>query len=274
MVHPGPRAPERIAARRARLRPLAGLLPRGRTVAQAVGDLFAAQGLRGGMIRLDGALCAPLRFVLPALSTDGLHAAWYSETQAPEGLWRRTRATASVGWREGASFLHGHGLWRPEAGGAERMGHLLPQETLLVEDVRAHGLGAAEVWFEALPDAETAFTLFTPSGEDPAGAGLFARVSPGEDVVGAVEALAAAHGLREARLHGLGSVDHIRFADGRRMDCLATELRIVEGVVRGGRAFVEIEAVDVEARILRGALARGLNPVGVTLELVIEPLKD
>ncbi|WP_040790039.1 hypothetical protein [Neomegalonema perideroedes] len=273
MIHPGPRGPERILARRAGLRPITGVLAKGKTVAQAVGELFAAQGCKGGTLRLDGALCAPLRFVLPAPSTDGLHAAWYSAVQAPEGLWRIRQATTSVGWREGAPFLHCHGSWRPETGGAEAMGHLLPPETLLAENLQVRGLGAAESWFEALPDEETAFTLFTPAGGG-SGKGLIARLLPGEDVAGAVEALAAAHGLREARLHGVGSIDHILFADGRRMDCLATELHFTEAFLRAGRASIEIEAVDVHARIMRGALAGEGNPVGVTLELVIENLGE
>ena len=273
MIHPGPKAPQRIQALRADLRPIRGILPAGATILQAVGDLFAGQGLKGGMLDLSGVICAPLRYVLPAHSTDGVHAAWYSAPHDLSGPASILRATASVGWREGASFLHCHGAWAAQ-GGALAMGHLLPQETILAEAAEVSGLGAAETWFEALPDVETAFTLFQPRGGASSGAGMFARLAPGEDVVSAVEALATRHGLREARIHGLGSIDHIRFTDGRRMACLATELRLEGAILRAGAAHIPIEAVEIGGAIAQGVLSRGENPVGVTLELIIEPHKE
>ncbi|WP_062563850.1 PCC domain-containing protein [Paracoccus aminovorans] len=267
MVHPGPRAAERATARRAQLRPLRGVLPKGATVMQAVGDLFAAHGCKGGVLDLAGVTCAPMRYVLPAPASDGLHAAWYSETHAPEGPVRIDSATATVGRKDGAPFLHCHGIW----GGA--MGHLLPFDSVIVADAEVAGLGAAETWFEALPDPETAFTLFTPAGGED-GRGLLARILPGEDVVTAVEALAGRHGIENARLHGVGSIDHIRFAEGHRMDCHATELRLAGAHLAAGRAHIPIEVVDIHGHIARGSLTRGGNPVGVTLELIIEPTED
>lgn len=267
MVHPGPRAAERATARRARLRPIRGTLPAGVPVMQAVGDLFAAHGCKGGVLDLSGVTCAPMRYVLPAPSSDGIHAAWYSDTHAPDGALRIDSATATVGWRDGAPFLHCHGVW------GRAMGHLLPFDSVLAQKAEVRGLGAAETWFEALPDPETAFTLFTPmGGED--GQALLARILPGEDVVTAIEALAVRHGIADARLHGVGSIDHIRFAEGHRMDCHATELRLAGAVLSQGRAHVPIEVVDIHGHIARGSLTRGGNPVGVTLELIVEPTED
>ncbi|WP_104493013.1 PCC domain-containing protein [Paracoccus denitrificans] len=268
MIHPGPRAPDRMQARPALLRPVAGRLRAGQTVMQAVGALFADHGCKGGVVSLAGLRCEPMHYVLPALSTDGLHAAWYSDTHAPEGRWTVDSATATVGWKDGAPFLHCHGIW---SDGRDRaMGHLLPFDSTVAEDVAVEGLGAAETWFEALPDQETAFTLFTPQGGGD-GPGLFARILPGEDVVAAIETLAARYGIRDARLHAVGSIDHIRFAEGHRMDCLATELRFADARLARGTAHVPIEVVDIHGHIARGTLARGANPVGVTLELIIEP---
>ncbi|MFT4013659.1 MAG: DUF296 domain-containing protein [Paracoccus sp. (in: a-proteobacteria)] len=270
MIHPGPRAPERARTRRADLRPVLGVLPAGQTVMRAVGDLFAARGCRGGTLSLAGLVCDPMRFVLPAPATDGLHAAWYSDTHAPPGRWTVESASASVGWRDGAPFLHCHGIWTD--GQARAMGHLLPLESVVAQDTPVIGLGTETAWFEALPDPETAFTLFTPQGAD-RGAGLLARIYPGEDVVPAIEALAAAHGIADAYLHGVGSIDHIRFAEGHRMDCHATELRLDNARLQAGLAHVPIEVVDIAGHIARGTLAPG-NPVGVTLELIIEPIKE
>lgn len=267
MIHPGPRAADRAVAVAASLRPVAGVLPAGRTMMAGAARLFADAGCRGGVLWLDGAVCDPLRYVLPAPSTDGIHAAWYSDTHAPDGPVAIDRATAIVGWKDGAPFLHAHGAW----GGA--MGHLLPLDSVLAAEARVTGLGAPDAWFEARPDAETAFTLFTPQGGGPDhhnGPDLLARIRPGEDVVTAVESLCARHGITHARLHGLGSVDHVRFTDGRRLDCHATELRLDGAVLTAGRARVPIEVVDIAGTILRGMLERGENPVGVTLELIIE----
>ncbi|MFC3170070.1 PCC domain-containing protein [Paracoccus fontiphilus] len=263
MIHPGPRGAARAVAVPASLRPIAGVLPAGQTVMDAVGDLFAAHGCKGGVVWLDGVTCDPMRFVLPAPSTDGIHAAWYSDTHAPDGPVRIARASATVGWKNGAPFLHCHGTW------GETMGHLLPLDSVLAADADVTGLGAPDAWFEALPDAETAFTLFTPQGGG-TGTGLLARILPGEDVVTAIETLCARHGVTHARLHGVGSIDHIRFAEGHRMDCHATELRLDGATLDQGRATVPIEVVDIAGTIMRGTLERGANPVGVTLELVIE----
>ncbi|WP_240643643.1 PCC domain-containing protein [Paracoccus siganidrum] len=269
MIHPGPRADRRIQAVRCGLRRIEGVLPAGRTVMQAVGALFATAGCRGGVVWLEGASCDPIRYVLPAPATDGLHGAWYSDTHAPDGPWTIGASTATVGWKDGAPFLHCHGLWSDGAGW-QAMGHLLPFETVLARDARVTALGSPDAWFESLPDPETAFTLFTPLGGGD-GAGLMARIAPGEDVVTAVEALAAAHDIPQARLHAVGSIDHIRFAEGHGVDCHATELRFADAVLQGGRARIGIEVVDIQGAVHRGTLARGGNPVGVTLELIIEP---
>ncbi|MBC9245486.1 DUF296 domain-containing protein [Paracoccus sp. 11-3] len=267
MIHPGPRADQRVQARRATLVPIKGILPAGVSVMQAVGDLFAAHGCRGGMLWLDGVTCDPMRYVLPALSTDGLHAAWYSETYAPDGPWVIESATASVGQKNGEPFLHCHGIWTNDR--TRDMGHLLPFDSILTAQAQVSGLGAADTWFESLPDSETAFTLFTPVNGD-RGRSVLARLLPGEDVITAIEALAAEHGILHANLHAVGSIDHIRFTDGRRVDCLATELHFTGATLADGSADIPIEVVDITGEIHRGTLTRGHNPVGVTVELIIE----
>ena len=265
MIHPGPRADQRVQAVPATLRKIEGTGRAGQTVMQAVAAIFADAGCRGGMIRLDGAVCDPLRYVLPAFSTDGLHAAWYSDPIALEGPARIGPATATVGQKDGQTFLHCHGIWEG------RMGHLLPLDSVLAKDVTLRGLGSPDAWFESLPDAETAFTLFQPSGCGEGG--VLARLRPGEDVATAIAALCAQHGIADARIHGVGSIDHIRFQDGARVDCMATELRFADATLRSGRPHLPIEVVDTDGRIHEGVLTEGMNPVGVTVEIIIEPEK-
>ena len=71
-------------------------------------------------------------------------------------------------------------------------------------------------------------------------------------------------------MHGVGSICEPRFADGRHVGCIATEVRIDEGRVAGGQVVLDVSLVDVGGGIHAGRLAPGLNPVGVTFELVIE----
>ena len=159
------------------------------TVMAGVARLFAEAGCPGGVVFLDGVTCDPMRYVLPALSSDASHAAWYSDTFAPEWPVRIEAATASVGQRDGAAFLHCHGIWG--TGESKTMGHLLPLDSLVAEDAGVSGIGARDAWFDSRPDAETNFTLFQISGGQSGAHGLLARIAPGEDVVTAVEALCA-----------------------------------------------------------------------------------
>lgn len=265
LAHPGPRAPDRRQAVGATLLPVAGTLRAGRTMMEEVGHLFADAGCRGGMLDLDGVACEPMRFVLPAYARDAAHAAFYSETHAPAGRVEINAATASVGWRDGAPFLHCHGRF------GSAMGHLLPSETRLAADAPVRGVGAPDAWFEAVPDAETNFTLFGAAGGGGTD-GLLVRLRPDEDPAVALAALAAEHRIPRARVHGLGSIVEPRFADGRHVRCIATEVRIDAGRIDGGDVLLDVSLVDVEGAVHSGRLAPGLNPVGVTFELLVEAL--
>ena len=273
MIHPGPRAPVRMAMRQTRLLDIEGVLPACRDLTHALGALFAAHGCRGGVAWLDGAVCAPLRYVLPAHATDGIHGAWYSDTHQSDGPWSIGPSTATVGWKDGAPFVHCHGMWGPVQRMPRVMGHLLPAESVLARDVQVRGIGALDAWMEAAPDPETGFVICTPKGLAPPddASGLLLRVAPFEDAVTAIETACAALGIRDAELHGIGSIDHVHFEEGHVMACHATELRLAGAWLAGGRAHVPIEVVDIDGRVMSGTLQRGRNPVAVTLELLIRP---
>ena len=269
LAHPGPRAADRRQAVGATLRPLAGRLEAGRTVMAEVGRLFAQNGCKGGVLWLDGLTCDPMRFVLPAYATDGEHAAFYSETHVPEGPVTIGASTASVGWRDGAPFLHCHGQW---AGGfGTSMGHLLPFDSVVAESVEVQGLGSPDAWFEARADAETNFTLFAAAGGGGSD-GLIVRLRPDEDVCEALVAVCARQGIARAQVHGIGSICEPRFADGGHVPCVATEVRVDAGEIADGAARIDVSLVDVDGAIHVGRLAAGLNPVGVTFELLVERL--
>lgn len=249
---------------------------------QSVAEIFAASGCVGGVARLSGGWAEPFRYVMPALGTDGRHPAWYSDVVAPGGPVAIEAATLIFGRKDDAPFLHCHGIW---AGREEerRMGHMLPLECIVAELIALTGLGTTGALFEAVPDAETEFVLFSPveAGGGLAGAGargLLVRVRPNEDIIEAIEGVAAVRGIAAARVHGIGSLNEVRFGDGRHVPSLATELMITEGriAIVAGRptASLSVAVVDIQGAIHQGALARGANPVCVTFELVIEILRE
>ncbi|WP_230531513.1 PCC domain-containing protein [Microvirga roseola] len=281
ILHPGPANQERTSDCAGSPVPLRFILEPGLTVDEAVARGFAAAGCRGGFVALDGLRCEPFSYVIPAASSDARHAAWYSHTFEPDGIVEIERACAIVGIRDERPFLHCHGIWNTADG--PRMGHLLAPETVVAEPLELTGIGMRNVTFEARPDPETNFTLFEPvplSGQDgglmEAGA-LLAKVRPNEDISLAIEAICARHGIGSARIHGIGSLNGVRFEDGTRVDSHATEVLIRRGCVQSmaghPRAQLDIDVVDIDGAIFSGELIRGDNPVCVTFELVIETVK-
>lgn len=271
--HPGPAEAERMVAAPVRLAPVEGTLRPGRDVLSEVARIFREAGAPGGVLTLSGGRCRPFRYVIPAPSTDGLHAAWYSGTfEATDGA-DIVEAVAIVGHEASAPFLHCHGRWRA-GDGLPEAGHMLAPESPVETPIPVRGLAAFGAVFERRPDAETAFSLFTPSpGEAPDRPnGLLLRVRPGEDVSGAIEAACHDAGIAEARIHGIGSVDGVRFADGKRVDCAATEIFVSGGRLTKGRAHLPVVVVDIEGEVAEGVLEAGDNPVGVTFEIVVEAL--
>lgn len=267
IVHPGPPAAQRLETAATTLVPVRGVLPPGDTVMAGTARLLAQAGLRGGMLAFSGGRCEPFCYVLPALSESPAHAAWYSDTFAPREGAAILTATASVGFRDGAPFLHCHGLW-DTGEGAPRMGHMLPLDSRVAQPVAVTGFGSADAWFDAVPDAETNFTLFSAQGGGH-GPDLLLRVRPNEDVSRTVEAACAQAGIGGGRVFGIGSINEVFFADGRTVPCLATEILIHDGRIAGGRAVLDVSVVDVAGDVHRGVLERGNSPVGVTFELAV-----
>ncbi|ACL60902.1 PCC domain-containing protein [Methylobacterium nodulans] len=277
LAQPGPPRPERRIAAAGPLLRLAPDLTPGATLLDALGLPLRAAGLGGAVVHLEGGAFEPFAYVMPALSTDPAYAAYYSETFRPAGETRLERASATFGERDGAPFLHVHGIWT-EADGQRRAGHLLPGEVVIRTPPRAQAWGTAGAAWRVLPDAETNFSLFTPvagAAPPPEAACLLLKIQPNEELFAAVEGACANLGLRRARVRGLGSIVQPAFADGRVVPTDASEVLIREGCVREGPdgrplAHLDIAVVDVAGRIHEGVLARGRNSVCITFELCLE----
>jgi hypothetical protein len=107
IVQPGAAVPERIQWVEARGRAFAATLAAGLPLLEAARRAFAAEGFAGGVLNFrDGAL-GPFAYVMPALSSTGDNAAFYSDTFRPDGVTRLKIGAMTLGRRDGAPFRRG-----------------------------------------------------------------------------------------------------------------------------------------------------------------------
>lgn len=283
ITQPGsPAPPERIQWVEARGRAFSFTLEAGVPLLEAARRGFASEGFAGGTLNMRGGALGPFAYVMPALSTTGENAAFYSDTYRPRGVTRLKLATMTLGERDGAPFFHCHGLWR-EADGRDNGGHMLPEETIVAEafEVEAFGLDGAA--FTVRHDPETNFRLFGPVPRASAGAkttsrALALRLRPNQDFAAALETFCNERGIERARVRGgVGSTIGARFVDGCTVEPFATELAVTSGMIVPGasgapEASLDIALVDYTGGLSEGRLVRGDNPVLMTMELALEVL--
>lgn len=276
VTQPGPVAPERQEILPVTGRPIEVTLRPGIPLEDAVADALAAEGCDGGWLELDEAPVSALDYVIPALSPDDEHAAWYSAIHSFGGSGQIERLGMMIGREDGASFLHGHGLWAP-VGGESAMGHILAPRTVLSEPTAARGIGITGGRFDRQADPETNFTLFRPTGEEQEGANsshALVRLAPNEDFAPALDQVCARLGWDGARVHGLGSLIGATFDDGSILDSLPTEFLILDAEASAeGNAGPgpEIAIVGIDGSDIRsGRIRREENPVLITAELMLE----
>jgi predicted DNA-binding protein with PD1-like motif len=284
IAQPGPPVPERIQWVEARGRAFSFMLEAGVPLLEAARRGFAAEGFGGGVLSAKGGALGPFAYVMPALSRDGVNAAFYSDTFRPAGITQVKLAAMTLGQRDGAPFFHCHGLWT-EADGRVNGGHMLPEETFVAEPFEVDAFGLDGAVFAAERDSETNFKLFGPvasaiTNAKTTGRAFALRLRPNQDFAGALEAFCRQHGIIRARLHGgVGSTIGACFTDGRTVVPFATELAIRSGSVAPGadgtlHADLDIALVDYLGGIAEGKLMRGDNPVLMTMELVLEVLGE
>lgn len=240
---------------------------------------FAEAGFASGVVEIGELALGPFAYVMPALSKDGAHAAFYSDTFRPPGVTRFEGGALTFGSRDGAPFFHCHGIWR-EADGERRGGHVLPAEAVLAEDCVVAAYGVDGAGFTADQDRETGFKLFGPVAAEPrSGAAeqrAFAlRVRPNQCLHTALENFAHEAGLRNARIHGgVGSTIGAMFADGTEIEKFATEVFIAAGGIQADSsgnpvAQIDVGLVDFSGALAQGRLKRGANPTLMTFELIL-----
>lgn len=283
LVHPGPRAPERIVSVPTGVSVLHAELPPGAGVADALWELTRDAGWRGASAELAHGRFGTLRYVHPAPSVDGVRPATFSETVEPIAPNALLTGSATVGTREGRGFAHVHAAWI-DAEGRLRGGHLLPETTVGDVPIQVTLRGLPSVTLVSETDPETTLPAFTPhpvaAGDGTGRRAVMSRVRPGVDLHDAVLTIAAEAGFSSAVVRAsLGSLvgATLHRGPGRVgvVDWPATEVTTLVGTVRGAGsadAVAELTAslVDVTGALHTGVLVPGRNPVAVTFELYLE----
>lgn len=265
--HPGPPVPDRITSARGHARRRSVTLPAGATLMGAVADAMGAAGCDSGVMVLDGLRLGAHAYVMPGPSPDADHAAWYSATHRGEGA-RLDHATATVGRRNGAWWLHCHAVWHGPHGAV--CGHLLPDDVQVAEDatVTLHAFDGGG--FEVRRDRETNFDIFHTTGGRAAGNALITRIAPHEDAHAALVTLAREAGFARAEVLGIGSLIGARFESGPSMVSPISEILITPGATwAGGALHLPVHCVDPAGGQFAGVLVPGGGPVCVTFEAMI-----
>lgn len=270
ITHPGATARDRITARPCEAVPVRVTLRAGQSLAVAVPQAMAEAGFSFGYLRLDGAVFAPLVFVTPAASPDERHAAWYSETYSLPSSAQIQHAGVHLGQRDGAPFLHCHGIW-DRRGTLPDAGHLLCDQSILACDCTVSGWGINGAALLSREDTETNFKLFSPEAQAPAAwhNAFLVTLRPNQDIGAALATFAQRHNIRQAHIAGIGSLVGTVFADGTVISSLATEILILSGQLRGPSVALQVVSVGMDGRACTGLLAPDLNAVCVTAEILL-----
>lgn len=269
VTHPGPESPDRYTLVPCRVQLVHLHLPGGMTLLDAVAQAVEAKGADGACAILDGVTLSQMQYVMPDGPADDTHAAWYSETHTAQNV-TLDRATASVGIKDGAWFLHTHAIWYAPA---PAMGHLLNDQCTLARDC------SVQVWLihgarlEVALDPETQFPLFRPEPRPscaPPNAALL-TVRPHADLRTTLETACQAAGLHDARIYGLGSLIGAGFTDAAPMACPLSEVLLLDGcTIHHGRCIsLPLACIEPAGQIFSGDLANHQGPVLVTFEVLV-----
>ncbi|WP_410219433.1 hypothetical protein [Paracoccus sp. (in: a-proteobacteria)] len=265
--HPGPVLSPRVQTVDCRAHPVSLILRAGRTVADAVASALAAAGYEAGYLRLDGLEMTHLAYVIPAAAPGDGRVAWYSDTRTKAPC-RIEAGGIHLGLRDGQPFCHGHGLWRDQCGQLAA-GHLRADESVIGQDCTITGWGLTGAHLEVHDDPETRFPVFALHAAKALPQGRRAhlcRIRPNEDLVTVLDEMKLPDG---AVIEGLGSLVGAGFSDGSTLNCDAAEILIVNGRLCRGRVALQVVATGDDGTVAQGDLAKGLNAVCITAELLI-----
>jgi predicted DNA-binding protein with PD1-like motif len=251
-------------------------LPAGVSLHDALAQEIKSRGLSGAYVRITNAGMSKMEYVIPALSPDDDHAAWYSETRKPPMPGRIEDAGIVCGWLNDKVFYHCHGLWS-DANGDMAAGHLLPDASVFSVPTRVVGFGFRDARFNRVSDSQTGFDLFVPEqlATAPRDAqAILLRITPNIEISQPLIEACQKDGWTHASVHGIGSTIGAAFTDGRVMNSFATEFLITKGTVNlSGPTPVcdlDIVIVGLDGNFMQGRLKPLENPVLMTSELILK----
>ncbi len=267
--HPGPIRATRRDLVRCSGQEIEVLLKADIPLSKAVERALTPLGIDGAWLELINAPVSQLSYVGPDLDQTKERAAWFSTTQRfEEGIIERIGMM--IGQHNGASFLHGHGLW--QTGESSQMfGHIISDETRLSEPATAKGVAIFGAMFDRRPDRETKFELFQ-AVETNAIMGEFAalRLMPNQDFTTAINESCEFLGWESAQVYGLGSLNGITFTDGACTTPQPTEFLITDAEAGNSADAPEIISIGIKGTpIQTGRLEERKNAVLITAELIL-----
>ncbi|OWU82409.1 hypothetical protein [Phaeobacter sp. 22II1-1F12B] len=267
VTHPGAKQAKRYALVPCHVRHAQLNLGKGATLLDAVAQAVEENGADGACVILDGVTLSEMSYVMPDGPADDVHAAWYSETHQADSV-TLDHATASVGIKDGAWFLHTHAMWSGDG-----MGHLLNDLCIVADDITVSAWLIFGARLEVELDPETQFPLFQPKPrptDAPSNAALL-TIRPHEDLRGTLEIVCGEAGLPDAQIHGLGSLIGAGFHDASPMATPLSEVLLLDGCqIRDGVCTgLPLACVDPKGALYQGDLAKGDGAVLVTFEMLV-----
>lgn len=236
---------------------------------------IARLGLSGGYFRIVEAPMQGVRYVIPGLSPDDKHVAWYSDIHIAPMPGFIQDAGINCGALKDGPFYHCHGITRGPDGDTA-MGHLLPETCILSKAAHMKGLGFKQARFNRVSDAQTGFDLFIaqqalPAPENPEA--ILLRIAPNIELEKPLIECCQNAGWTRAEVYGVGSIIGAHFADGRIMESFATEFYVTKGTIDLSRpkpqAHIEIAIVGLDGTHMEGLLKPDSNPVLITSEMIL-----
>lgn len=276
MVHPGPVHPERVAWARGILRHIDGEKPvSGTSLRDTIAALVEKTGQTSGTGRFIGSF-SRFRFTTGGPARDGKAAnyTFIREVEEPSGP-VDVRFTVGLN-SDGQCHVHAHCRFLTPLAGGEEGGHLFPEDCL-IEDFKLLKISLVDgLLLRQDQDRETLHSVFDIEAGGTTGGGLFVRLRPNEDLIGALSQLLRERDVSGAQsINSIGSLNQPVFASTNGKDRLANSIGmeiISMDVVWDQQAqfcAIECSAVDEAGHLHKGKLVPDRALICVTGEILL-----
>lgn len=257
------------------------ILPAGISIAAHITDELATRNCAGAYLYFTHAPIATAEYVIPDVTPDAQHVAWYSQMHKVAAGSQFECAGINCG--TGAPYYHCHASVSDIASQKTNvMGHFLLENSTFSQPVTIKAMGFKDAFFNRVADGHTGFNLLSPEAinqmDDQEADAILLRIAPNVEVSQPVIELCQQYGWQKASLHGVGSLIGAHFADGRILNNFMTEFLITNGNVdltkHTAQCQIDIVIVSEQGEIMQGLLAQDANPVLITSEFIIRRLVE